>query len=457
MIAITCTSCRENLSVHDELAGTNVTCPGCRRSLVVPQALPGQTATLPPPAPVQALKDSVSGAVGETGLGAGKPVDATGAWAPADTGRESWDFLAPAQQPDELGRLGSFRVLKVLGVGGMGVVFKAEDLELNRLVALKAMLPSLAASESARKRFVREAQAAAAVVHDRIVRILQVGEAQGVPFLAMQLLEGESLEDRLRREPRLSINDGVRIGRETAEGLAAAHQRGLIHRDIKPANLWLEAGPDARVKILDFGLARAAADDAHITQSGAIVGTPAYIAPEQAAGEKVDERCDLFSLGCVLYRLATGTLPFKGKDAISMLVAVATEEPPVPIEVCPEVPPELSDLVMHLLAKKPQERPESAQAVAAALREIEERIAQPASARRTVRPRRRRTKRRRIPWRLGVNLGCIALLGVLLSFLIWRDGRFASWLAPDPEPQAQKPAPAPAPRPHRRQRQRPHP
>ena len=129
--------------------------------------------------------------------------------------------------------------------------------------------------------------------------IHQVGEDRGVPFVAMQFLEGEPLDERLKREGRLSVAEVVRIGRETAEGLAAAHDKGLIHRDIKPANIWLE-GKKGRVKILDFGLARAAADDSHLTQTGAILGTPAYMAPEQAGGEKVDPRCDLFSLGCVL-------------------------------------------------------------------------------------------------------------------------------------------------------------
>ncbi len=294
----------------------------------------------------------------------------------AESRRELYDFLAPPQQQDEIGRLGPFRVLQVLGAGGMGVVFKAEDPRLKRLVALKAMLPRLAASETARKRFVREAKAAAAVDHVHVVPIFQVGEDRGIPFLAMQLLEGESLADRLRREPALTVVEMLRIGRETALGLAAAHQHGLIHRNVKPANLWLEAGNGERfrVKILDFGLARAAADNAHLTQSGAFVGTPSYMAPEQAGGEQIDHRADLFSLGCVLYRLATGSPPFKGKDAIATLVAIAAHNPKPPAEVAAQVPPELSDLVMQLLAKKPAERPETAQAVAETLAEIEETV-----------------------------------------------------------------------------------
>src|SRR5262249_35269072 len=148
-------------------------------------------------------------------------------------------------------------------------------------------------------------------------------------FMAMQFLDGESLDTRLKRERRLPVAEILRIGREAAEGLAAAHDRGLIHRDIKPPNLWLE-GEKRRVKILDFGVARAAGDEAHLTQTGAIIGTPAYMAPEQAGARPVDHRSDLFSLGCVLYRMATGEMPFKGSDAISIIAALALEDPRAP-------------------------------------------------------------------------------------------------------------------------------
>jgi len=180
-----------------------------------------------------------------------------------------------------------------------------------------------------------------------------------VPFLAMQFLKGEALDDRLKREERLPASEVARIGREAALGLAAAHARDLVHRDIKPANLWLEEGT-GRVKILDFGLARAAADSAQITQSGAIIGTPAYMAPEQANGKPVDGRTDLFSLGCVLYRMCTGVGPFAGKDTLSTLLAVASQDPSPAHEVNPDVPRKLSDLVMRLLAKAPEDRPPSA-------------------------------------------------------------------------------------------------
>jgi serine/threonine protein kinase len=289
---------------------------------------------------------------------------------PTSVSPELIDFLAPPQAPEELGRLGPYRVLEVLGAGGMGVVYLAEDPNLKRTVALKALLPTLAVSTSARQRFLREAQAAAAIDHTHIVTILQVGEDRGIPFIAMQFLKGETLEDRLKRQNQLPATEALRIGRETAEGLAAAHERELIHRDIKPANLWLE-GERGRVKILDFGLARAGGQDSQLTQQGTIVGTPAYMSPEQGSGKTLDGRSDLFSLGCVLYRISTGRVPFKGSDSISTLMAVATEQPRPPSQVNPEVPTSLSNLIMRLLAKKPDDRPGTALEVVAALEAIE--------------------------------------------------------------------------------------
>ncbi len=163
------------------------------------------------------------------------------------------DFLAPPRRPDEIGRLGNYRVLEVLGVGGMGVVFRAEDIKLARQVALKTLRLAGAASRSAKERFLREARATAAIEHDNIVPIYQVGEDQGIPFIAMQFLRGESLLTRLNTEELLDQRAILRIAREVASGLAAAHAQKLIHRDIKPDNIWLESGTD-RVKIVDFGL-----------------------------------------------------------------------------------------------------------------------------------------------------------------------------------------------------------
>jgi serine/threonine protein kinase len=298
--------------------------------------------------------------------------DATQGVGQSDTGFDSslTDFLSPPQADDELGRLGKYRILKILGHGGMGVIYKAEDTTLKRNVAIKAMLPALAVSARADNRFLGEAQAMAAVAHDHIVRIYEVNEDRGVPFLAMEFLKGESLDERLHREPLLPLAEVLRIGQEIAEALGAAHEHGLIHRDIKPANIWLEA-PRNRVKLLDFGLARATSRDAGLTQQGAIVGTPAYMAPEQAMGDTADGRCDLFSLGVVLYRLCSGQLPFQGKNALSTLVAVAMKEPLPPTRINSEVPRALSDLVLQLLEKDPEHRPASAGEVVAELQDLE--------------------------------------------------------------------------------------
>jgi serine/threonine protein kinase len=298
------------------------------------------------------------------------------------------DFLSPAQQPGELGRLGGYRVLSVLGEGGMGVVFKAEDPKLKRLVALKVMKPDKSANQVAHQRFIKEGQLAAALQHDHIVTIYRVDEDHGVPFLAMQFLEGESLDERLRREGKLPPEEIIRIAHETADALGHAHDKGLIHRDIKPANIWLETLPGApalgrgkiggRVKILDFGLARAVADQTqHLTQTGTVVGTPDYMAPEQArSGQTLDGRCDLFSLGSVMYRMSTGHKPFQGDDVMGTLLALAMEDPPPPRYCNPEIPQELSDMIRWLMAKSPADRPRSAQDVVDSLAVIERNYAE---------------------------------------------------------------------------------
>ena len=291
---------------------------------------------------------------------------------PAPCAPVEFDWLAPPQQPGEMGRLGPYRVLDILGRGGMGIVFRAEDTQLQRPVALKVLLPSLTDSDIARERFLREGRAAAAIKHDHVVTIYQVGEDRGAPFLAMELLKGESLEDRLERQGRLSVADVLRIGREIALGLSAAHAQDMIHRDIKPANVWLE-GEAGRVKILDFGLARVGGEVqlTQITGTGIGVGTPSYMSLEQAAGKDIDARCDLFSLGAVLYRLATGELPFKADDTVGLLYAIANNPPVPPWEINPALPQALSELILSLLAKDCRYRPASAKAVIDALESIE--------------------------------------------------------------------------------------
>jgi hypothetical protein len=329
---------------------------------------------------------------------------------------QRYGFLPAPQGAGELGRLGQYRVLKVLGRGGMGVVFQAEDVRLKRMVALKVIRPEVADKPGVRERFLREAQAAAALEHQNIVPVYQVDEADGVPFLAMPWLKGMSLEERLRQTGPFTAAQVVRLGQQVARGLAAAHEAGLVHRDIKPANLWLEGEPGAlategRIKILDFGLAAGAGGDPGLTQSGTILGTLSYMAPEQARGHKVSPRSDLFSLGVVLYRLCTGHLPFQGDNALEVVAALALSDPTPVEQFDPAVPPALAALVMQLLAKDPNQRPASAREVADRLEAIGRQLATPAPPPEALpAPARRR-------WRAGavaaVGLATLLPLGYL--------------------------------------------
>ncbi|MGC1720093.1 MAG: protein kinase [Isosphaeraceae bacterium] len=281
-----------------------------------------------------------------------------------------FDFLGAPRDEGELGWLAHYRVRRLVGEGGIGLVFLAEDTQLSRPVALKVIKPEMAGAEGVQSRFVREAQATAAIKHDHIVTIYQVGCDNDILFLAMEYLQGLSLQRWLERGRKPSVDLVLRIGREIAAGLAAAHRHGLIHRDIKPANIWLEA-PSGRVKILDFGMARSQRDDVQITHSGTVVGTPVYMAPEQALGETVSAGSDLFSLGCVLYRLYTGRLPFEGETILAVLSALASDTPRSLRLIDPDVRPALDELVMRLLAKDPVDRPASAPEVVEAIRAIE--------------------------------------------------------------------------------------
>jgi hypothetical protein len=279
-------------------------------------------------------------------------------------------FLRPPLVPDELGRLAGFRILEVLGQGGMGLVLRAEDVQLRRQVALKVIRPERAADPATRERFLREARSAALLQHDHVMVIHQVGEDNGVPFLTMPLLTGQTLAARLSAGPPLTVAEQLRIGREIAEGLAAAHDKGLIHRDIKPSNVWLEE-PQGRVKVLDFGLARSAVLSADLTPPEGVLGTPAYMSPEQAHGRALDARSDLFSLGCVLFQMATGTQPFARDSVEATMWAVMEHQPPAPLALNAAIPPALSGLITGLLAKDPDNRPRSAREVAEILRRLE--------------------------------------------------------------------------------------
>jgi serine/threonine protein kinase len=273
-------------------------------------------------------------------------------------------FLKPSSRPGSLGRLLHYEVLEIVGRGGCGIVLKAFDVKLHRVVAIKMMTPELAVTSPARKRFLREARTTAAIRHDNVVSIYAV-EEKPFPFLVMEFIDGQTLQDKINETGPLDIQDVLSIGRQIARGLEAAHAQGLIHRDIKPANILLESG-SGRPKITDFGLARSA-DDASLTQSGAISGTPLYMSPEQAQGLEVDHRSDLFSLGSVLYVMCSGRPPFRAATAVAVLKRVVEEQPRPIREIIPETPRWLVSVIAKLHAKKPQGRFSSIHEVVEAL------------------------------------------------------------------------------------------
>jgi serine/threonine protein kinase len=285
------------------------------------------------------------------------------------------DFLAPPEKPDQLGKLGEFEVLEVVGRGGMGVVLKAFEPKLHRMVALKVMAPHLAASSAARRRFEREAKVVAAVRNEHVVAIHAVETDGPHPYLAMEFIGGVSLQERLDQHGAMEVKEILRIGQQAALGLAAAHAQGLVHRDVKPANILLENGVE-RVKLTDFGLARAT-DDASITQSGTITGTPNFMSPEQADGKPVDHRSDLFSLGSVLYAMATGHPPFRADGVAAVLKRVAADAPRPVREINPDVPDWLDAIIQKLHAKNPDQRFQSAKEVAELLGQYLAHLQQP--------------------------------------------------------------------------------
>ncbi|MGK0188239.1 MAG: serine/threonine protein kinase [Verrucomicrobiales bacterium] len=285
----------------------------------------------------------------------------------AKTTEAELTFLRPSNAPGSLGRLGHYEVQGMIAQGGMGIVLKAVDPDLNREVAIKVLSPVLAVTERARSRFLREARSVASLDHPNVLPIFAVGDEDSLPYLVMPLVKGESLQERIAREGALPLHALQAIGAKIARGLEAAHQAGLVHRDVKPANVLLDAEGDGdRVWMTDFGLARAAEDSA-VTRTGSIAGTPQFMAPEQFETADVDARADLFSLGGVLYVMATGKVPFAGDSAVSAMRSVCDSIPSRPDLVNPAVPAWLADLIMNLLEKSPDRRPADAGQVAAVL------------------------------------------------------------------------------------------
>jgi hypothetical protein len=267
-------------------------------------------------------------------------------------------FLDPIERPGILGLLDGYIVLGILGEGATGIVFKAEDPALGRRVAIKVLRPGLAASPSACGRFLGEARAIAAVGHENIVAIHAVGEWKGLPYLVMSYVSGTTLAERIRRSGPLQLLEILRIGQQISAGLERAHGQGVIHRDIKPANVLLENTVE-RVKLTDFGFAQVA-DGEDSKRFGLVLGTPGYMAPEQLQGQEVDERSDLFSVGCVVYAMGAGESPFRADDASASFRKIA-EGRVLPLnEVNPELPAWLGAMVDKLLQVDPAKRVQSA-------------------------------------------------------------------------------------------------
>jgi serine/threonine protein kinase len=334
-------------------------------------------------------------------------------------------FLAPTERPDSLGRIAHYEILGILGGGGMGFVLKGFDPKLDRVVAIKLISPRLASSERARRRFLREARSAAAISHVNVVTIHAVDEEHGLPYLVMECLVGRSLKERIEAGPRLKPHDVMRIGMQIAAGLEAAHLHGVIHRDIKPANIMLlDRGED--VKITDFGLARAELDVAEMTSAEHVVGTPAYMSPEQVRGETLDPRSDLFSLGCVIFAMVAGRSPFQGRHIVEIGRRI-TEEDPAPLHVLdPAVPRPLSDLVRRLLQKSRDDRFATAREVADEFRRILDdpdlEMSTTVAARPAIKSIASKSRRSRVSW--WIAAGALLLLAAfgLLRRLIPEPG-----------------------------------
>jgi hypothetical protein len=396
--------------VHDEAAGPPPE---------TPPLPPDGTVVLPPPAapagPAQALtlQDPVAAHEGPQ----------------EDKSQEPLEFLQPSTKPGSLGRLGHYEVLEVLGRGGFGIVVRAFDEVLQRVVAIKVMSPQLASTSPARKRFLREARASARVRHENVVQIYGV-EEQPLPYLVMEYIPGQTLQEKLDQSGPLEVPDVLRIGGQVARGLAAAHEQGLVHRDIKPANILLESAIVPKVKITDFGLARAA-DDASLSQSGVIAGTPLYMAPEQANGEPLDHRADLFSLGSVLYTIASGRPPFRAGTTTAVLRRVA-EDTPRPIrQIIPEVPQWLCDVIARLHAKSPAQRFQSAAEVAALL---EQYLAHPQQPSLVARP-----GTAEVPAPRKSRRGALLAAGAVLLAVLAGGLTYPLWRPAGPPPESETP------------------
>lgn len=403
---------------QSEVAEHLVDCAGCRQTL---ESLAGDQSWW---TEVEScLRTHAAEAIDSTGLAS--PLHEPAEEDESFTADFVVDFLEPSEQPNVLGQLGEYEILDVIGRGGMGVVLKGYQRELARFVAVKVMAPHLASSGAARQRFVREARAAAAIVHPHVMPIHSVCTTARLPYLVMPFVACESLQQRIDRQGPLEIIEILRIGLQASHGLAASHAQGLVHRDIKPANILLEKGVD-RVMLTDFGLARAV-DDASLTRTGIVTGTPQYMSPEQSCGEALDARSDLFSLGSVLYAMCAGRPPFRAESALAVLRRIIDTQPRSLREINPNVPEWLELLVARLHDKSPDRRLQSATEVASLLEQCLAHVQQPTTVDlpemlkvRTRESESRRTTYWFLNWR--VLAGTIAAVVLFIGMWLPRNG-----------------------------------
>jgi serine/threonine-protein kinase len=286
----------------------------------------------------------------------------------------------------EASKLGRYAIQSELGRGAMGVVYKATDTALERPVAVKTVNITLEREHADKyeKRFYQEARAAGSLNHPNIVTVYDVGKEGNVVYMAMEFIEGQELRSLLAEGRALPVSQAVSIAAQVAEGLAYAHQHGVVHRDVKPANIMVLA--DGPVKITDFGIARMRASNDELTQSGMMLGSPKYMSPEQVIGKRADHRSDIFSLGVIVYETLTGSVPFSGENVTALMYQIVNFAPPAPSAVNPAVPELLNFIVAKMLAKPLEERYQSAQELANDLRNCERQIASPASITQPLRP-----------------------------------------------------------------------
>jgi len=273
-------------------------------------------------------------------------------------------------------RIGRFEISGVLGEGAMGVVYLAHDPQIERPVAIKTLRSSAAGGSSGEleSRFLKEAKLAGRLQHPNVVTIYEAGQDGNVPYIAMEFVDGEPLTRFLGSRDALTVGQRVEVVRQTALALQHAHERGVLHRDVKPGNILLTR--DRRVKVADFGIGKLLSATAELTRTGQMIGSPAYMSPEQIRGAKLDGRSDYFSLGVVFYELLTGVRPFPGDSITTLVYQILHTEPRDPLEVRSDLPPAARDVFARLLAKAPEQRPKDGEEFLAEIRRIADQLGQ---------------------------------------------------------------------------------